>query len=573
LTDDVSVVPRIEFRKTVDKVLFRMDATLRTDSNDAASFLERHPVRCFLLFALCHAALWTILPVLTQPNAPLDTLEMIFWGHEWQPGYYKHPPLPAWLAEFACSFSTSDVWPTYVLCQLATLGCFWGAFQIGREMRGNVTGLLAVALLEGCYYYNFTTTEFNNNVTSRVWWALTILFVYRGVKRQHLLAWSLAGVCLGLGMLSKYDTAILAIVMVAFSFIHPAGRKCWKTPGPAACLIAALVVFSPHVVWLFNNDFPTVSYFLSRSGSEHAWSSHFILPLKFAAAQAGAVLPMLILAVPLIGFRWKFRKLDSDEDRFNRDFLVWFAFGPFILVEIVGLLLGVRIQSMWGTAMWTYAGVALLFFLQLDLNHDTIRQTLYRSAVCASLVALVFASRNTVLPHFRGKSSRIHFPGKQLAAEVERLYRQAAGESPAIIGGPWWEASNVAFYGKEPASVFADLDESIAPWLTDQKMTQRGGVIVWTKFERESDYQASIVRRFPQAHFAGPLEFAPQTSAELAPVCFGVAIVMPESSRPVAVSTQQTGDDSTTPSNDVARVKQNMASIPAPAMFDENQRR
>ena len=98
-----------------------MDATLDSDSRSVASFLERHPVRCFLLFALGHATLWTMLPVLTQPNAPLDTLEMIYWGHEWQPGYYKHPPLPAWLAEFACQFSTNDVWPTYVLCQLATL--------------------------------------------------------------------------------------------------------------------------------------------------------------------------------------------------------------------------------------------------------------------------------------------------------------------------------------------------------------------------------------------------------------------------------------------------------------------
>jgi len=549
-----------------------MDATLRADSNDDASFLERHPVRCFLLFVLCHATLWTALPVLTQPNAPLDTLEMIYWGHEWQPGYYKHPPLPAWLAEFACSFSTNDVWPTYILCQLATLGCFWGAFQVGREMRGNAAGLLAVALLEGCYYYNFTTTEFNNNVTSRVWWALTILFVYRGVKRQQLSAWCLAGVCLGLGMLSKYDTAILAIVMAAFSVIHPAGRKCWRTPGPAACLIAALAVFSPHVIWLFNNDFPTVGYFLNRSGSEHEWSSHIILPLKFAAAQAGAVLPMLVLAVPLIGFRWKFRKLESDEDRFNRDFLIWFACGPFILVEIVGLLLGVKIRSMWGTAMWSYAGVALLFFLQLKLNRQTIRQTLIRSTICAGVVALVFAGRNSALPHVRGKASRIHFPGQELAAEVDELYHQAAGEHLEIVGGPWWEASNVAFYGKNSASVFADLDESINPWVTDQEMNQRGGVIVWTKSEADSDYKASIVRRFPNARFATPLELEPQTAAELAPVRIGVAIVVPSSATLTTIASRDVKDGEPEQPVQTSAVTGNrsMASTQAPAMLNGN---
>lgn len=518
-----------------------MEAILKSDTETTDSFLERHPIRCFLMFALCHMIVWTLLPTLTQPNAPLDTLEMIYWGHEWQPGYYKHPPLPAWLAEFSCQFSTSNVWPTYVLCQVATLGCFWGAFQIGREMRGNVTGLLAVVLLEGCYYYNFTTTEFNNNVTSRVWWALTILCLYRGVKRGQVTAWILAGICLGLGMLSKYDTAILAIVMAAFSIVHPAGRRCWKTPGPIACLITALAVFAPHVFWLFSNDFPTVNYFLRRSGSEHQWSSHIILPLRFAAAQAAAVLPMLILATPLIGYRWKFRLLENDEDRFNRDFLIWFALGPFIMVEIVGLLLGVRIQSMWGTAMWTYAGVALLFFLRLELNRDKIRQTLYRSAVCASLIALVFAGRNSLLPHVRGKASRIHFPGRQLAQEVDDLYYEQTGEYPAIIGGSWWEASNVAFYGKHPASVFADLDESISPWLNDAKLNQQGGVIIWQQPDDDNKFQETIAHRFPNARYAEPLKLASQTSAATRSLTFGVAIIAPAQINPAKISTAAPG--------------------------------
>lgn len=536
-----------------------MDATLQPDTATPNSLIERHPVRCFVLFALCHATLWTALPVLTHPNAPLDTLEMIYWGHEWQPGYYKHPPLPAWLAELSCNFSAGHVWPTYVLCQLATIGCFWGAFQIGREMRGNAAGLLAVVILEGCHYYNFTTTEFNNNVTSRVWWALTVLFVYRGVRKQQLLSWILAGACLGLGMLSKYDTAILAVVMAAFSVIHPAGRRCWKSPGPAACLLAALLVFAPHVIWLFNNEFPTINYFLRRSGTEHQWTSHLFMPLKFAAAQAGAVLPILILAVPVIGLRWKYRALKTDEDRFNRDFLIWFACGPFILVEIIGLVLGVRIRSMWGTAMWSYAGVLLLFFLQLDLDQQAVRRTLQRSVVYAGLVALVFVGRNSVLPHFRGKASRIHFPGRQLAQKVDELYHQQTGFYPKIIGGPWWEASNVAFYGHAAATVFADLDESISPWTSDRELNEQGGAIVWIRSDSDVEYRDSIQKRFQNVHFAEPLELPNQTSAPLETVRFGVAIVSPK--------------NQASPNNRAEIKSIDMASVHPPAMSNDHQRR
>ena len=37
----------------------------------------------------------------TQPNPPLDTVEWLAWGHEWQLGYHKHPPLAAWVADLA----------------------------------------------------------------------------------------------------------------------------------------------------------------------------------------------------------------------------------------------------------------------------------------------------------------------------------------------------------------------------------------------------------------------------------------------------------------------------------------
>ena len=65
-------------------------------------------------------------------------------------------------------------------------------------------------MLEASYYYNFTTPELNNNVVSRTLWALSILFLYRAVVRERTVWWILTGITLALGMLSKYDTAILA---------------------------------------------------------------------------------------------------------------------------------------------------------------------------------------------------------------------------------------------------------------------------------------------------------------------------------------------------------------------------
>ena len=44
-------------------------------------------------------ALWTLVPALTHHNLPLDVIEQTAWGAEWQLGYFKHPPMAAWLTE------------------------------------------------------------------------------------------------------------------------------------------------------------------------------------------------------------------------------------------------------------------------------------------------------------------------------------------------------------------------------------------------------------------------------------------------------------------------------------------
>src|SRR5258708_18296434 len=61
--------------------------------------LEKRPGEAFALFCLGHAALWTLLPAALYPNLPLDLIEALTYGREWQLRYDKLPPLPRWLLE------------------------------------------------------------------------------------------------------------------------------------------------------------------------------------------------------------------------------------------------------------------------------------------------------------------------------------------------------------------------------------------------------------------------------------------------------------------------------------------
>ena len=62
-------------------------------------FIERRPRAAFGGFLALHFAVWTALPALFYANLPLDLIEALTYGREWQIGYDKLPPLPWWLVE------------------------------------------------------------------------------------------------------------------------------------------------------------------------------------------------------------------------------------------------------------------------------------------------------------------------------------------------------------------------------------------------------------------------------------------------------------------------------------------
>src|SRR5215218_2553519 len=78
-------------------------------------------VRCARLFwawLVARTAFWTVVAVVGVPNAPLDLIEWLAWGHEWQWGYPKHPPFPAWIAEVFSWLGSGDVWGVYLASYL-----------------------------------------------------------------------------------------------------------------------------------------------------------------------------------------------------------------------------------------------------------------------------------------------------------------------------------------------------------------------------------------------------------------------------------------------------------------------
>src|SRR3981189_3455810 len=94
-------------------------AVARTSRLDTlVDYARRAPGRCLAVVLALHVLIWTALPALLSHNLQLDLIEDLALGREWQLGYWKHPPLPWWLADLAYR-AIGDVGVGYLLGPLS----------------------------------------------------------------------------------------------------------------------------------------------------------------------------------------------------------------------------------------------------------------------------------------------------------------------------------------------------------------------------------------------------------------------------------------------------------------------
>src|SRR5476649_617509 len=101
------------------------------------AWIAESPEQAFGAFLGLHAAIWTVLPTLLYPNLPLDLIEALIYGREWQLGYDKLPPLPWWLVEIMYRLIGHD-FAYYLLAQVAVIAGFAAVFALARPMVGTL---------------------------------------------------------------------------------------------------------------------------------------------------------------------------------------------------------------------------------------------------------------------------------------------------------------------------------------------------------------------------------------------------------------------------------------------------
>ena len=255
---------------------------------------KKNITKVFFLFLLFHLFLWTLIPSISNTNLPLDTIEALAWGSNLDWGFNKHPPFSAFAVEIFYVIFGSNDWAYYLLSQIFLIVAFIYVWKLSNEIfEEKIYSLLSILVLSGIYFYNFTTPEFNVNVSQLPFWALTVYFFWKGVNSNNRINWVLFGIFSALGFLSKYLFIYILASLFIYFILNLKKHKKFIANYCLSIIISLLIIF-PHFFWLYENDFATIVYGLSRSTlNESILINHLKNPVIFLMKQILILLPFL----------------------------------------------------------------------------------------------------------------------------------------------------------------------------------------------------------------------------------------------------------------------------------------
>ena len=403
---------------------------------------KRNINNIFYIFVTTHLILWTVVPTITNSNLPLDTIEALAWGSNLDWGFNKHPPLSAFFPEVFFQIFGSQDWAYYFLSQIFLVISFFIIFKLSQEILNDGTlSLLSVFLIEGIYFYNFTTPEFNVNVCQLPFWCLTVYYTWKiyNSKKIELYDCILLGAAAAFGILSKYLFIYLLVaidLLFAYLIFFKKSKKFdFKY---LVSLEVFFVILIPHIIWLFNNDFITIKYGFTRAGlDEGQMINHLKYPLIFILKQIGILVPFLILVWLLIKKIPK--KFNLKDEKFL--FLIFINVVPIVLVFMTALITGSKIRTMWMTPFYLFFGTLFIYLLKTQINIKKLNSFLIGFIFLFLLSPILYGYVS-----ISQTDKRTDYPGRDIAIKVQMAWHEQHDEPIKYVLGDEWAAGNLSYH-------------------------------------------------------------------------------------------------------------------------------
>ena len=428
--------------------------------------LQKNTTQILYLFLFSHLILWVLIPSISNINLPLDTIEALAWGSNMDWGFNKHPPVSAFIVNIIYSIFGSNDWAYYLLSQICVILSFIFVWELSKDFFSNrIFSLLSVLILEGIFFFNYTTPEFNVYVCQLPLKAALVYFFWKGINDPKANNWIFAGLLGALGLLTHYSFIfIIFSLLVYFVFFLKKNKKYVKN------FFLAFIVFSliitPHIIWLVDNNYETINYALKRTQMENKIISTYLYnPLIFLFKQIGMLILFLLTFISLLSIKKLKNILYRSNDK-KLFFLVCINLLPLVFVFIISLLSGAKIRTMWMSTFYLFFGILFFYYFKNFLDLKKINRFLF-------IISFIFILSPVTYYYISlsNDQKRTDFPGKEIARLVQKKWDDNFINEIKIVVGDEWYAGNLSYHLINRPRWFITLDNQTA------EITDNQGVI------------------------------------------------------------------------------------------------
>jgi hypothetical protein len=357
-----------------------------------------------------------------------DEAYYFFYSRDLAWGYYDHPPLTALMIRLGF-FITHNALGVRLLFTLLSLGTITLLYKLTEAKNTWLFAVLASS------YMIFQITGFMALPDSLlVFFSVLFLIVYKRYSESGSLTDAL---WLGMVMAGLFYSKYLGILLVFFTVLS--NLKLLKKPSFWLAVGVTTLLFLPHLLWQYQNDFPSLYYHLRERSHDEVfrWTNFG----DYIVGQFAQTNPFLFIPIVILLIRFK---AGNAYDRA----LKFAALGCLALP----LLLMVRGRV---EANWTMTGLVPLFIIAYRAFESRKRYHRYVYFSGAFTLAIVLFLRAAIafdfLPEKYTRQALMDLRGWD---KFSKTLAHIAGERPVVFVGTYQLPSQYIFSTSKQAFSF-----------------------------------------------------------------------------------------------------------------------
>lgn len=359
----------------------------------------------------------------------LEDAEQAYYTQWWRLGYDDQPPLYTWLQKLVNTIFGVNKFSLAFLRALLFSSILGSMFLLGKRLLKHVdqAKLVVLSLALVPVFMDFAFRRLSHTLLLCLVIVLSCLVFVNLMERKTLQNYIFMGVCLGVGILSKYNYALFIMAFLLAAFVNKDVRYVFLNSRFMVSVVIALVLFVPHLYWiLVEQHLGSIGESVAVKMEGKEGGIPVVTPIfKMFTAFFQATFPLILVTVLLMIFK----KLNGSRSESVKWVFHLFLAQITVLVLFFAMADVRNVESRWLLPLL----LPFLVLLVEKMSYGSGRLVQWGTYVFMGL--LVFQTLRTPIEKWLGIVSDNQFDYSPLSMKLENEYPDAVWILPNVTYG------------------------------------------------------------------------------------------------------------------------------------------